>query len=353
MTLRALVGISPASLNPTHGGPLARLLYAIHGRGRGHATRSRAIIEALRSAGHDVRIMAGPEALPVFEGDVAIDPIVSLVPGMGVGTAPAFWKRFRADRGALAKSGAQLLISDGDMPSVVAATSRKIPSISVGHGLVFSHGVRPAGIPQGPWSREARKSRRAAWTSNLQVAVNFVPIEARVKTATIARPTLRPGLERAKTSGGEIVCYFRDENGGPILQALVEAGERPQLFAHKDPKIDGVTLSPRDEGTFIKALAGARAVISSAGSQLISECTALGIPQFALFDARDDEQRLNVAMLAQAGVGTGTSFSEFNPGALAAFLEGIAKEGFSAPGAQWDGPTASEAVGQSVETLLS
>lgn len=332
---------------------IGRILYAIHGRGRGHATRSRVIIAALRDAGHEVHVLAGPDAESVLADDPFCAPAASLVPGMGVRVLSVLGRRLWGDRRRLVHLRPDVVVSDGDMPSVWAAASRRIPSICVGHGLVFSHGQRPRGISAAPWNREARKARLASWSSTLQVAVNFLAIEPKVNTAVVARPTLRPGLVRADKLRDEVVCYFRDGNGSAVLRALVDAGAHPRLFGRRDPQIPGVRFSLQDDRAFMEALSGARAVVSSAGSQLISECVALGVPQFALYDASDDEQRLNVAMLTQARAGHGSSFRDFSVAAMRDFIGACDAQPVGTCLQDWAAPTASDAVCRGVEQLLN
>lgn len=332
---------------------MARIHYAVHGRGRGHATRSVTIVAALRGAGHEVHVQAGDDAQPFFADDEDAVNVVSLRPGMGLATMPALASRLAAHWRSQRSRRPDVVVSDGDMPSVLAASLSGISSVAVGHGLVFSHGTPPEGLPASPWRREARKARLASMTSTRQVAVSFVPMEARQPSATMARPVLRPELASAiREPGQRIICYFRDGNGAGVLGALVELGETPLLFAPCDPGVPGVQLAPPDAGAFAAALVTARAVVSSAGSQLISECAALGVPQFALYARYDDEQRLNVAMIRAAGTGDGASFEGFAKGHLETFLSSL--DGRPAPeNASWQAPNAAEAVVSAVEELAS
>ncbi len=93
------------------------------------------------------------------------------------------------------------------------------------------------------------------------------------------------------------------------------------LFSAADPGVEGVEYEPQDRDRFIARLAQARVVIASAGSQLISECVGLGIPILALYTDGDDEQRLNAAMVLDAGLGDGCSFQALTPSRLARFVD--------------------------------
>lgn len=303
--------------------------FYIHGRGRGHGSRSLPVIRALRADGHRVVVFAGEDALSLVVGEPGgATAIQSTPPGMRPYVAALITRRIRAAVAAIRKDSPAVIISDGDLPSTTAARFTKTPSVALGHGLVFAYCRRVAGAPAGPWWRERAKATLAAAGSARQVAVNFAPITAiNPKRTFIARPTLRPSLASdlaqrpADTSDGPVVCYFRDNNGDQIARWLAELGGSPRLFTSRPGvKIPGVSVQSQDREAFAKALLGARAVVSSAGSQLISECVALGIPQFALFDATDDEQLLNVSMLRHFGLGDGAKFDACKPPDLAQFL---------------------------------
>ncbi len=332
---------------------MARVRYVVHGRGRGHATRARAVIAHLRDLGHQVAVAGGRDALPVLrepDGD-DVEEALSLTPDMGVfRTLGGVVTRVSAERLALTRDATEVVVSDGDMPSVLAARLMGCPSIAIGHGIVFSHGRPPAGISADLWRREARKARVASWGSTRQVAVNFVPVEAAEETVTVARPEVRSELRRSEPDG-TVLAYFRDDNGEDVLRALVSAGERPLLFSDVPCAVDGVEVRPRDPRAFTAALSCARAVISSAGSQLISECVHLGVPQFALYDRSDAEQTLNVEMLRAAGLGDGASFAEVVAADLEGFLQAT-DQGRPEP-EPWDAPSAAQAVAQHIDSLLA
>ncbi len=298
-------------------------------------------------------IAAGRDALDVLsEGrDAEIEEARSLMPGIGVwATLKGVFARIASERLALVRDDIEAVVSDGDMPSVLAAKVMGCPSIAIGHGLVFSHGSPPEEVSSKLWRREARKARAASWSSTRQVAVNFAPVRPAVDTVTMARPEIRPELIREPETD-HVVAYFRDDNGEAVLRALVEAGHYPVLFSDVPCPIEGVQVVARDPQAFTRALCSARAVVSSAGSQLISECAHLGVPQFALYDEGDAEQELNVQMLAAAGLGGGASFSALDSKLLTEFLEGCAQARPEA--ASWQAPRAGEAVMSLLGELLA
>jgi len=314
--------------------------FYVHGHGRGHATGSMPIVEALRNRGDRVVVFAGGEAWPLFAGQSDAHPIDGLMPGDGLTTLPLLARRLRLARAWTAKSHPDCVVSDGDLPGVLAARSSGIPSIAVGHGVVFSHCRRPPELPRWPWWREALKARLATAVTARQVAVSFVPLSPLASSTVVARIAGGENPRLPMSRRGGIVCYFSGVDGRPTLRHLVALGESPTLFASDDPGIDGVDVRPLHRARFAEAVRGAAAVVSSAGSLLISECTGLGVPQFAIYERNHDEQRLNVDLLRLHQMGDGCPVTDVTPARLKRFLEA------AAPPARppWNAPEVAEAV---------
>lgn len=300
---------------------MARVHYYVHGRGRGHATRTLPVLEALRSAGHEVRVFAGDDAVAVLRSDRSCTPVASLLPSQRLGLAPRLAARVARAVAELRRDRADLVVSDGDLPGIVAAGLCGRPALAVGHAEMFSGCSRPAGVPHGPWLREAARAWASAPTASARVAVSFVALEPRTPRTVVARP-VGPALP-ATAGDRRIVCYFRDENGAGVLRRLVEQGQAPVLHSRRGCAVAGVEARPLGREEFLASLASARGVVASAGSQLISECVHHRIPIFALHDRRDDEQRVNVALLRSTGLGDGCAFSELEPARLRAFVAGL------------------------------
>eukprot|EP00978_Attheya_sp_CCMP212_P012134 scaffold30140_cov55-Attheya_sp.AAC.2 len=186
-------------------------------------------------------------------------------------------------------------------------------------------------------------------------------------------PMIYP-LEKNANRRKLVICYFRDKNGEVATNVLLGAGFDVLLFdkgystfggkdnssfgskwiinrskkkKHKtdtrereiDQKVEktrGVlesTMPPaqlirvKDMSLFAPLLSVADGVVSSAGSQLISECIYANVPLFALYKEDDYEQMLNVEMSRHirqgGGVVYGTSFEQFRD----AFRESSAGSG--------------------------
>lgn len=334
--------------------PMPLVHYYVHGRGRGHATRSRAVITRLREAGLEVVAFAGEDAEPLLRDFVNTHPVRSLLPTAGRQAPRLLVARVRAAISALRRDRAELVISDGDLPGTLAARATGRPSIAVGHGLVFFCCARPPGAPASPWRREALKAAASTLGAQRRIAVGFVPLP--VRRGRLARPALEPPLAAAtpRTPGGPLLCYFRDGAPAALLERLAAQHHPVILFAPHDPGVPGIHHEPPSRARFVEVLSAARAVVATAGSQLIGECVALGVPLLALHAEGDDEQQLNVAMLRDAGLGDGGPLPALDPPHLQAFLARLQALLDHPPVASpaWSAPDVATAVLEEARALL-
>lgn len=292
--------------------------YYVHGRGRGHATRALSVIPTLERAGYRLRVFAGKAALPVLRQHMRCGPIHSLMPDDLLSTVPKIVQRtlWACTRGL--RRSPLAVISDGDLPSSVASALVGVPVIAIGHGLVFSHCERPAGVDAEAWAREARKAARASRGSVRQVPVSFCALRTTSSKAVLSRHAPRQSGRR--TPSGGVVCYFRDDNAEHVLAALRACGVTPRVFSSKPSELPGVRCESPHRARFLQAVAEADAVVSSAGHQLISEALELGVPHLALYAAADDEQKLNVEMLRAARLGDGAALETVDRAQILNFL---------------------------------
>ena len=297
-----------------------RIAYYVHGRGRGHASRSSAVMGRLRGEGFEISACGGGDAEAVLCTQPDYTHVETVAPGPGLLRRVA--RRFCADRARLSATRPDCVISDGDMPSVLAARSLGIPVVGIGHDLVFSR----CRLPSDLCARSLWKQRGNAFHTGLigaGVAVNFVPLEGTSERFVVARPDIRAEWEGSVRRQGHIVAYFRDANGAPVLEELVRAGRKVILYGACFDAPAGVEVRPFDVSSFARTLASADAAVGSSGSNLIAECLALGIPMLALYREDDAEQRLNAGMLEASNAGVGCSFDEVSSRCVHRFLRRV------------------------------
>ena len=289
---------------------MIRIAYFVHGRGKGHAIRTRAVLGGLPKSA-EVRLFCAGEAWAVLSDVPCAEPLLPCMPGRGM--IRSFRFRFRGDRERLRRWSPDLVLSDGDGPSVNAARSLGIPVVSVGHGLIFHHTYLNSALPLRKHVREVLNVASSSWPAARRVAVHFAPVRPRTPGTYVARPDLRAEIPSTSTREDFLLAYFRDGNGTVALEQLTRRGHRVMLFGEPRKVPQGVELHPSNVQAFADALGRCRAVVGSAGNHLPAECAMLGIPMLALHREDDGEHEMNAHLVEAAGIGIGASFDQCTP----------------------------------------
>ncbi|GEM_PF-1381213 len=276
-----------------------RVACFVHGRGAGHASRAREAVAALEARGHTVHLFAAGRAAELL-ADLPLTVVGLCAPGRGM--PAAFARRLAHDLAALRELRPAVVLSDGDAPSVHAAALLRIPSVAVGHGLLFHHAELPIPVPPAIRLYERFNAGSSSWPAARRVVPHFAPVRARTAGTTIARPDLRADLDPDAPTEDFVLTYFRDDDGEAVLRALVARGERVVCFG-RGPVPPGVEAHAPSAASFAHHLSRCRAVIASAGNHLPAEAVMLGKPLLALYGRRDGEQRMNGELFRAAGFG--------------------------------------------------
>jgi hypothetical protein len=216
----------------------------------------------------------------------------------------------------------------------VAGRVLGLPTVAIGHGLVFGH-AKLDKLPVWPRAREALNAASSSYLAHRRVGVHFLPAASRDEATIIARPDFPSGFEAAPAEDWAL-AYFRDDNGLGLLDALSGHWERlgvkrVRCFgASPAPGLrapEGVEFMPMDPTLFHELLPGARAVVGSAGSNLIAECVHLGKPLLCQYSAKDAEQAMNARLAEDAGVAVAVE-REGDYAAVRSFAEKLAAGSF-------------------------
>lgn len=290
---------------------MSRVDVYVHGHGRGHAHRARHVVARLRDDGHAVELYAGGEAADLLEGFHARSPIL---PGSRMPLELS--RRIVADTRRMRGDPPDVVVSDGDQAAIGAGRARGVQTIAVGHGLVFAGCILPAGLPRRSLLYQRANTLLPTELARHRVAVHFLPAEPAHPGVTVARPDLPPELAGETSDEGFVLAYFSFGKGEPIVEVLQQAGATVRAYGA------GAGVQSFDREGFRRDMLRCRAVVSSAGSNVIAECVALGKPILALHEASHHEQTLNAAMVGQAEVGLGATFATFDDVAAGRRLAG-------------------------------
>jgi len=304
---------------------MSRIHYFVHGRGRGHSVRTLSAVEALRARGHDVRVFASGVAFDFLRSLGDVERVTLVAPGRGM--FRKFGQRVREDLGRLGRARPDVVVSDGDGPSVHAAMVRGIPRLAVGHGLVFVHARVPPITPASARLRERVNVGSSSWTCPARVAVHFAPVTPKTHGTVVARPDLRDALVDETASEEDFVlAYFRDGGGDELLRRLVRRGERVVLFGASAAPA-GVEVHAPSTRRFAEHLRRCKAIVGTAGNHLPAEAAMLGKRFLAVHARGDFEQQTNARLWQSSGFGVGASFDEVDEAVIARWLEGPPPKG--------------------------
>lgn len=295
---------------------MSRIAYFVHGRGRGHAIRTQAVMEHPAND-HELRLFCAGEAFDVLGHLSMAEEVLSCAPGKGM--LSSWTLRFQADRERLRRWRPDLVVSDGDGPSVNAARSLGIPVVAVGHGLIFRHTRLEAKLPSLKRLREMVNVASSSWPAIRRVAVHFAPVEPRTPGTYVARPDLRGHVGPNSSREDFILAYFRDDNGDGALEQLTRRGHRVVLFGRPSRVPPGVEVHAPDVEAFAEALGRCRAVVGSAGNHLPAECAMLGLPMLALHRDDDGEHEMNALLVEAAGIGVAGALEHCTPDLIRRF----------------------------------
>lgn len=301
-----------------------RILYGVMGYGRGHAMRVAAVLPFLQQK-HDVLLVGGRDAY------AALSPRFDMVEIPTIGYAygarqrislPLTLKRNVIPLADLLLGGPgrlrmerlvhefrpDLIISDSEAWSHRAGRMWGIPRISFDHVGVIAY-CRPD-YPPG-LALQARRDGLGyrilmGWPERVLVS-SFYPAAPRRPYVTMVGPVLREAAYQHQANAGEHLLVYLNKGGqlyDPRFEEILKAQKVPvRIYGTGRSGTSGnLTYLPPSEDGFLNDLASARAVVATAGHQLLSECLHYGKRVLALPE-NCFEQRLNAHMLARMGKG--------------------------------------------------
>ena len=301
-----------------------RIAYGVMGYGRGHAMRSGAVLPSLMEE-HEVTVFAGGDAYDVLAPKfptVRIPVIGYAYNDRGGHSVPRTLSRNFAPMLDLLlggthseqverefrERGIQLVISDSETWTHRAARRLGIPRISYDHVGIIAY-CKPHFPPdlQVMGTRDAIGYRAFMGIPDRILISSFYPAEPAYPNTHIVGPMLRPEVLRVQPQEGEFLLAYFNKGEHQYLEHIDRALRLLDLpvVVYGTPyrgQVENLDFrAPSNEG-FIHDLASCKAVLSTAGSQLIGEAIHFGKPILAIPEEAF-EQRLNAYMIERMGVG--------------------------------------------------
>lgn len=317
-----------------------RIAYGVHGYGRGHATRALAVLDAL-AARHEVLVFAGGDAHDLLGARFPVTPVPCLrlvysggrrdtwltlrsnLPrlsdlmrgGPGVAAVAADMRDFAPD----------VVICDAEPWTNAAALRLGIPRIGFDHFGVLVHCevVLPLGDRLESFIDRVAYRWLMRWPERVLVS-SFFRARPRRPSVKLVGPLLGALVRRFQPTRGEhLLVYF---NQGPsqltsrMLEELASLGSEVRLYGlGREGREGSLTFRPALREGFLEDLASCRAVLSTAGNQLMGEAMAYAKPVLVVPE-QTVEQRLNAREIVRMGIGESITAAELDRGSISSFL---------------------------------
>lgn len=306
---------------------LATIFYSLAGEGRGHATRARTLIEALRHQ-HELVIFAPDLAYDLLEPVYRDTEItVERIPGLKfsynrkgrvriLGTLLSntdyiarMQQRAAAMMPMFDKHRPDLVISDFEPILPRAARIRGIPLVSFDH----QHFLVVSDLSSLPTmlrhqANLAAPFVRAFYDWQVETVVSSfyrVPLKPDVRNVTQIGTLIRPEVKSVKPqSDGFLLAYMRRHPVPGLFSAFDALGMPVKLYGlGVHPDRGNVQFRAVDERRFVEDLACCEAVATTAGNQLVGEALYLRKPVLAIPEPNNFEQAVNAHYLQLTGTG--------------------------------------------------
>jgi uncharacterized protein (TIGR00661 family) len=306
---------------------MASIVYSLSGEGRGHATRARTVVEALRGR-HEVTVFASGLAhemlAPRYRGtEVRVIRVAGLTFGYsGPGRIDLWrtlmlagqfrWRLSEYVRTALPLLEAarpDLVVADFEPIIPRAAQQLGVPFVSLDHQHYLVVGDLST-LPI-PLRFEARTiapfvSALYDWQDQTIVSSFYkMPVRARYRDAVWTGTLIRPELAGVTPhEGRHVLTYLRRSASEATLNALAATGVETRVYGlGAQPARGALTFHEIDERRFLEDLATCRAVVSTAGNQLVGEAIYLRKPCLVQPEEKNFEQSVNAHFLEKSGAG--------------------------------------------------
>lgn len=310
-----------------------RIAYGVMGYGRGHATRAAAVLPAL-AAEHEVTVFAGGDAYRWLSPRFPCVRIPTLGYAYGDRGRHSISRTVARNLSPLTdllvrgpaclaverefqRRGVELVISDSEAFCHQAARRLRRPRISFDHVGIIAW-CRPHFPPELWWQgrRDAAVYRALMGEPEAVLISSFYRAAPRRRDVEMVGPLLRPAVHRYRPRRGEHLLVYLNQGAHQFraLRRTLRLLDLPVRIYGTPLRgaVENLEFRPPSESGFLDDLAGCRAVICTAGNQLVGEALHYAKPILALPEDAF-EQRLNACLIERLGVGARAELTGLTP----------------------------------------
>jgi uncharacterized protein (TIGR00661 family) len=311
------------------------------GYGRGHAMRTMSVLPALMQE-HEITVFAGGDAFEVLAPLFPTVRIPSIGYRYGTRGGHSVSKTIAENAAPMAdlllrghgcetveqefrQRRIQLVISDSEAWTHRAARRLHLPRVSFDHVGIIAY-CKPH-FPPDLWlqgMRDAWAYRNLMGVPERILLSSFYPAEPAYPGVRIVGPTLRDEVRAMQSSTGDyLLAYFNkgEHQYRPHVDRALRLLDCPVLIYGTPYRgsVDNLEFRPPGNEWFVHDLAHCKAVLSTAGNQLIGEAIHFGKPFLAVPEDAF-EQRLNAHMIERMGIGMHAELARLSPSDVDRFM---------------------------------
>ncbi len=314
----------------------------------GHAIRSRVVLDHLvKAEGHDVHIVASQRAVDFLRKHYP-PQTVQRVHGLHIVTennrvrrGKTLWENVRDGTESLPGQikayfdlieafEPEAVISDFESWTYLFGRLHRLPTYSIDNMQIINRCEIPEEVIGEHRSEyEVAKAfikSKLPGAAHYFIATFFRPPIRKERTSLVP-PILRPEVLAMTPSRGEhLLVYQTAEGNEGLLETLAQTGIECRVYGmrrgiEQEQREGNLRHRPFSEAQFIEDLASARAVVTSGGFTLMSECVYLHKPTLSVPISGHFEQILNGRYLEHEGYGRFAT--EVSLPTVQAFLEAV------------------------------
>ena len=320
-----------------------RIVYGVHGYGRGHAVRAMAVLPTL-SKHYDIRVLAGDDAYDYLSPHYDVTRVPLLRYHHGLNNRKSLWRTgvnnvplvmdlaFRGRQSRRVENHIEhfspdVIISDSEVMTLQINKRLGVPRISFDHYGVMAYCDLEMNALDGFFCK-CESLLYKTWIAgpDRAIATAFYGGDLRRDDVTIVGPILRDAVVQTQPAQGDyLLVYFSNAHlnfSHRVEVALRDCPVPIKVYGVKDragATRGNITYCPIHPTQFLTDLAGAKAVFATAGNQMISEALYFGKP-LLLLPEDSLEQRLNGKFIERWGIGRSVQPIQVNRSLVRNFL---------------------------------
>lgn len=312
---------------------MANILYGVNGEGSGHSTRSKEVITHLLGKGHQVHVASFDRGLRNLSESFDVTEIFGLrltyvnnqvryrrTIARNLFTAPKAAKSIRRLTKLAEEWKIDLVITDFEPLSCRVGHHLRLPVICIDNQHCLTHAA--ISYPR-QYRREAAATklvtRLMTPRADAYLVTSFFAAPVRKPDTFLFPPILRQEVLKTQAAEGKDVLVYVTSPAPELARLLAQVRCRFIAYGFGREGIDGnIVFKKPSLESFLRDLAGCKAVIANAGFSLLSEAFYLGKPYLAVPVHHQFEQIFNAYYVEKMGYGA--CWDEINKERVEAFL---------------------------------